>query len=241
MTWIEVVATAGVLLLCAITYGMYRLKKAIENMYLGLGQLLGEHREVTRKILYQLDSGDAVPTPEPRFPLHVEVCTIKDDLRYFKNKWIELHISDFAKIEVEKRERQRKFLREDILDAVAAALGMLAGVAVERETDFPDSVPAGGLMIVRDGGDVFDPAFVSLDQFRLSVQVEVFVARSGATTTLNELRTAAVEAVLADRTLGGLAVDIPSWSLTELDTLHGEISALFEAISIAFIVDYRTR
>ncbi len=109
MTWIDVITTAEFLVLCAIAYGLYRVKQAIEDMYSGLGQLLGQNREITKEILFQLDSGDADRRPPgQRFPLHVEVHTIREDLRYFKNKWEKLHISDFVRNEMEERERRKR-------------------------------------------------------------------------------------------------------------------------------------
>ena len=113
MTWNDLITTAEILLLCAITYGVYRVKQAIEDMYSGLGQLLGQHREITKKILFQLDSGTAVPNASPRFPLHVEVHTIREDLRDFKHKWYELHILDFVRETVERRMDEHERIMED--------------------------------------------------------------------------------------------------------------------------------
>ncbi len=110
MTWSDLITTAGFLLLCAIAYGVYGVKKAIEDMYSGLGQLLGEHREITKKILFQLDSGDLdLRPPGKRFPLHIEVHTILEDFRYFKKQWFELHIADFVRIQLEEREQRKQF------------------------------------------------------------------------------------------------------------------------------------
>lgn len=113
MTWNDLNMTADFLLLCAIAYGVYRVKKAIEDMHSGLGQLLGEHREIAKKILFQLDSGEAVSgLPHPRFPLHVEVHTIKEDLRDFQHKWFELHIPDFVREKVERRMEEHERIME---------------------------------------------------------------------------------------------------------------------------------
>ena len=69
MTWNDVIMTAEFLLLCAIAYGVYQVKQAIKDMYSGLGQLLGQHREIAEKIRFQLDSGDAVGTGRVAVPL----------------------------------------------------------------------------------------------------------------------------------------------------------------------------
>ena len=113
MTWIDVITTAAFLLLCAIAYGVYRVKQAIEDMYSGLGELLGQHRDITKKILFQLDSGDTVPAASPRSPLHVEVHTIREDLRDFKHKWYELHIPEFAKRKAEERLEEHERIMEE--------------------------------------------------------------------------------------------------------------------------------
>ena len=94
MTWINVITTAEFLLLCAIAYGVYRVKQAIEDMYSGLGRLLGQHREIAGKILFQLDSSDVVPARGVRFPLDVEVRTIREDLRSLRWSWVKIHDED---------------------------------------------------------------------------------------------------------------------------------------------------
>ena len=110
MTWNDLIMTADFLLLCAIAYGVYRVKKAIEDMYSGLGQLLGQHREITEKILFQLGSGGTGPVSLPlQFPLHVVVRTIEEDLRHFKSQWFDIHLHDLTRAETEKREQRTRF------------------------------------------------------------------------------------------------------------------------------------
>ena len=111
MTWIDVITTGELLVLCVIAYRMYRVKQAIEDMYSGLGQLLEQNREITKKILFQLDSGGAVPAASPRYPLHVVVHTIQEDLRSFTNRWAKLHTSDLVRIEMEEREVRKQIRR----------------------------------------------------------------------------------------------------------------------------------
>ena len=112
MTWIDVITTAEILLLCAIAYGVYRVKQAIEDMYSGLGRLLGQHREIAGKILFQLDSSDVVPPRGVRGPLDVEVRTIREDLRSFMWRWVEIHTDDFARTEMEEFKRQKSFRKQ---------------------------------------------------------------------------------------------------------------------------------
>ena len=94
MTWINIITIAEILLLCAIAYGVYRVKQAIEDMYSGLGRLLGQHREIAGKILFQLDSSDVVDASGVPFPLDVEVRMIREDLRDFKWRWVKIHDED---------------------------------------------------------------------------------------------------------------------------------------------------
>ena len=41
MTWNDLIMTADFIILCAISYGVYRVKKTIDNMCSGLGLLSG--------------------------------------------------------------------------------------------------------------------------------------------------------------------------------------------------------
>ena len=113
MTWIDVITTAEILLLCAIAYGVYRVKQAIEDMYSGLGRLLGQHREIAGKILFQLDSSNVVPARGVRFPLDVEVRTIREDLRDFRWSWGKLHTDDFVEIEMEELKRRKSLSKQE--------------------------------------------------------------------------------------------------------------------------------
>ena len=113
MTWIDVITTAEFLLLCAIAYGVYRVKQVIEDMYTGLGQLLGQHREIAGKILFQLDSSDRIPARGVRFPLDVEVRTIREDLRSFMASWNKIHTDDFVRIRMEEVERRKSFRKQE--------------------------------------------------------------------------------------------------------------------------------
>ena len=113
MTWIDVITTAEILLLCAIAYGVYRVKQAIENMYAGLARLLGQHREIAGKILFQLDSSNVVPARGVRFPLDVEVRTIREYLHDFRWSWEKLHTDDFVEIEMEEVKRRKSLSKQE--------------------------------------------------------------------------------------------------------------------------------
>ncbi len=99
--------------------------------------------------------------------------------------------------------------REAVLTALFQRLATLPDATVKRNEALPEKVPAGGLLILRDG-DPGEPE-VTLSPatwiWNHLAQLEVFVA--GAT---SEVRDAALDALLeavgqalaADRTLGGL-------------------------------------
>jgi hypothetical protein len=100
---------------------------------------------------------------------------------------------------------------EQVLEAVKALLEMVPGTAVERNSVLPEKVPAGGLIILRDG-DPGEPeqalgGFVNT-YYQHAVEVEVYVEEGDAAA-----RDVAFDALLqqigvalkADPTLDGLA------------------------------------
>ena len=99
---------------------------------------------------------------------------------------------------------------EEVLEAVRLMLGALPSSAVERNTVLPEKIPAGGLIILRDG-DPGEPeqalgGFGSV-YYRHAVEIEAYVEEGDAA-----VRDAAFDALLqqigtalqADPTLGGL-------------------------------------
>jgi len=100
---------------------------------------------------------------------------------------------------------------EQVLDALKALLGTVPGAVVERNSVLPEKVPAGGLIILRDG-DPGEPeqalgGFGST-YYQHVVEIEVYLeegdaaARDAAFDALLQQIGAALE---ADPTLGGLA------------------------------------
>jgi hypothetical protein len=103
---------------------------------------------------------------------------------------------------------------ERVLEAMKALLETVPGAVVERNSVLPEKVPAGGLIILRDG-DPGEPeqalgGFGST-YYQHAVEVEVYVEDSDAAA-----RDAAFDALLqqigaalkADPTLGGLAFGV---------------------------------
>ena len=100
---------------------------------------------------------------------------------------------------------------EQVLEAIKALLKTLPGVTIERNSVLPEKVPAGGLIILRDG-DPGEPeqalgSFVNA-YYRHAVEIEVYIeegdaaARDSAFDDLLQQIGAALE---ADPTLGGVA------------------------------------
>jgi hypothetical protein len=100
--------------------------------------------------------------------------------------------------------------REEVLNAVKALIAAaLPGAKVERNAAKPERIPAGGLVIVRDG-DPGDPE-VTLSPltyiYTHRIPVEIAVLAAAPLTreqTLDAALVAIGEAVEADRTVGGL-------------------------------------
>jgi hypothetical protein len=104
---------------------------------------------------------------------------------------------------------------EEVLGAVLGALQPLAeaegGPLVERNLDLPEALPAGGLVVLRDGtGQVLETYLLAPPVYLHERTAEIEIAVEGAAAAT---RDAALDAILVgidaelavDRTLGGLA------------------------------------
>ena len=100
-------------------------------------------------------------------------------------------------------------IREQILCALLARLETVPDATVKREASLPEMVPAGGLIILRDGdpGDpevlLSPPAY--LWQHQAEIEVIVSGGPSEANSALDGLLMAVGLALAGDRSLGGLA------------------------------------
>ncbi len=100
-------------------------------------------------------------------------------------------------------------IREQILAAVLARLETVAGATIKREAPLPETVPAGGLIIVRDG-DPGDPEVMLSPVSYLwehQTEIEIILQRGqdDDSAELDTLLVAVGNALAADRSLGGLA------------------------------------
>ena len=111
-------------------------------------------------------------------------------------------------------------IRERCLAAVATALADVA-TTVARNTDrafSPDELPAA---VVFDGPHAAAETFTGVASFSLDVGIELLVSGEAGGTALNALYADTVAALLADRTLGGVAVDLREVDLGEPEHLTG--------------------
>lgn len=106
-------------------------------------------------------------------------------------------------------------LREQILSALLVRLQSISTATVKREEPLPEKVPAGGLLILRDGDpgepEVLLSPLAYLWQHRAEIEVVVQKTPAEAAIALDTLLAAVGTALSVDRTLGGL-VDWIEWS-----------------------------
>ncbi|MFO1156628.1 MAG: acyl-CoA transferase [Rhodospirillales bacterium] len=111
-------------------------------------------------------------------------------------------------------------VRETVMAAAFARLATIAGAAVRRNAALPETVPAGGLVVLRDG----DPGAPDVtlnprsEYYTHRAEIEAFAAAEAAVDVLFQ---AAAAALAADRTLGGLAeymaLGAPELGAVEID------------------------
>jgi hypothetical protein len=104
-------------------------------------------------------------------------------------------------------------MREQVLSALFSQLQAIPGAAVKRNEALPASVPAGGLVILRDG-DPGEPD-VTLNPrtefYTHRAEIEAFVTQpvgGGGETALDVLLSTIGIALAADRSLGSLAENL---------------------------------
>jgi hypothetical protein len=129
---------------------------------------------------------------------------------------------------------------EQILVALKSALDVIPDVSVERNSAVPEKIPAGGLIVLRDG-DPGEPD-TSLGGFggayySHAIEVEVYVAAGDAAfdALLGEIGTV----LDADPTLGGLAFGM-TYGRPDVDTEGVAGAPAIKAGTIVVIVEYET-
>ena len=134
---------------------------------------------------------------------------------------------------------------EQVLDALKALLETVPDAVVERNSVLPEKVPAGGLIILRDG----DPG--ELEQalggfgstyYQHAVEVEVYVEGGDAAvrdTTFDDLLQRIGTAFDADPTLSGLAFGMSyGRPNTSIEAVAG--APAIKSATLSVIVDYET-
>jgi hypothetical protein len=134
---------------------------------------------------------------------------------------------------------------EQVLDALKALLETVPGAVVERNSVLPEKIPAGGLIILRDG-DPGQPeralgGFEST-YYQHAVEIEVYVEEGDPAvrdTAFDDLLQQIGAALEADPTLGGLAFGM---SYGRPDTLIEAVAGApaIKSATLSVIVDYET-
>ena len=134
---------------------------------------------------------------------------------------------------------------EQILTALTERLRAVSKAKVERNTAVPEKIPAGGLIVLRDG-DPGEPeqalGGIGSVYYSHAVEIEVYVeaASAGKRDAAFDVLVQKIGAVLdADPTLGGLAFGMTT-ARPEIDTEAVAGASAIKAGVIEVIVDYET-
>jgi hypothetical protein len=134
---------------------------------------------------------------------------------------------------------------EQALEAMKALLEMVPGAVVERNSVLPEKVPAGGLIILRDG-DPGEPeqalgGFGSV-YYQHAVDIEVYVEEGDAAVrdaAFDDLLQQIGGALDADPTLGGLALGL-TYSRPEASIEAVSGAPAIKSATLTVTVDYET-
>jgi len=135
-------------------------------------------------------------------------------------------------------------IRETILQALLAALQTVPDATVLREEVLPERLPAGGLLILRDGDPSAPEVTLSPLAYHYEHRAELEVIVQGKTpaaraVAFDTLVQAIGAALAADRTLGGLCDWIEAQAPQSVD-LPVEGTAALKAAIIPVILTYTT-
>lgn len=134
--------------------------------------------------------------------------------------------------------------RETILQALFALLSEIAGTTVLRNGNLPERVPAGGIVILRDG-DPGDPEVLLsppeyIYEHRADADVVVDAATPAARDVLfDSVMQAIGSAIAADRSLGGLCDYAETAAPVPVDLIVEGASG-FKAATLPIILHYGT-
>jgi hypothetical protein len=132
---------------------------------------------------------------------------------------------------------------KQVLEAIKALLETVPDTVVERNSALPEKIPAGGLIILRDG-DPGEPeqalgGFANV-YYQHAVEIEVYVEEGDAAvrdTAFDDLLQQIGTALDADPTLGGLAFGLTyGRPETSIEAVPG--APAIKSATLTVIVDY---
>ena len=134
--------------------------------------------------------------------------------------------------------------REEVLAALYEHLRTIPHAVVKREEPLPDKVPAGGLVILRDGDPGEPEVLLSplsyLWRHRAEIEAVVQLAPTEAATAALDALLLEIDAALsADRSLGGL-VDWLDWGGPQTRDLALDGAAGLRAAVVPVFLHYET-
>jgi hypothetical protein len=132
-------------------------------------------------------------------------------------------------------------VREQILAALLARLETVPDATVKREAPLPETVPAGGLIILRDG-DPGDPEVVLSPVSYLwehQTEIEVILQRGqdDDIAALDALLMAVRDVLAVDRSLGGLAEWL-EWGAPKTSGLAIDGAAALRGATVPVTIHY---
>ncbi|CAA7618321.1 acyl-CoA transferase [Magnetospirillum sp. SS-4] len=132
-------------------------------------------------------------------------------------------------------------IREQILAALLARLQTIPGATVKRETPLPETVPSGGLIILRDG-DPGDPEVVLspityLWEHQTEIEVILQRGQDDDSAALDALLMAVGNALATDRSLGGLAEWL-DWDAPKTSGLAIDGAAALRGATVPVTIHY---
>lgn len=132
-------------------------------------------------------------------------------------------------------------IREQILAALLVRLETILGATTKREAPLPETVPSGGLIILRDG-DPGDPEVILSPLTYLwehQTEIEVIIQRGqdDDSAALDALLMVVGNALAADRSLGGLAEGL-DWGAPKTSGFAIDGAASLRGATIPVTINY---
>jgi hypothetical protein len=134
---------------------------------------------------------------------------------------------------------------EQLLEAIKALLETVPGAVIERNSVLPEKIPAGGLIILRDG-DPGEPEQVlggfGNVYYQHAVEIEVYVEEGDESirdTAFDDLLQQIGAVLDADSTLGGLAFGLTyGRPETSIEAVSG--APAIKSSTLSVLIDYET-